>query len=328
MGIGRPSTYATIISNIQDRKYVIKKTIKGEEKECLKFKLIQDKDDLIIEKTNIKIGGEKDKLVPTDIGIIVNTFLLEHFKEILDYKFTADIEEELDKVSLGKTIWYDIIHKIYILIKPKLDEFKISTTKEKDKYLRNIGKYPETDYDITTYIGPYGPVLKLNDPNNIKYIPLKEDSMKDITLEKALELLKYPLNLGKYYNKDIQLYNGKFGLYLKYNNKNYSLLDDLIEENKEITLDIATEIIKKEKKDNKIIKFDKKDIEIKVGKYGPYFNYNKKNYSIPKNYNLTELNENDIKRIVNYKKSNKNTDNKNTDNKKVDMKIKKKINLK
>ena len=328
LGIGRPSTYATIISNIQDRKYVIKKTIKGEEKECLKFKLIQDKDDLIIEKTNIKIGGEKDKLVPTDIGIIVNTFLLEHFKEILDYKFTADIEEELDKVSLGKTIWYDIIHKIYILIKPKLDEFKISTTKEKDKYLRNIGKYPETDYDITTYIGPYGPVLKLNDPNNIKYIPLKEDSMKDITLEKALELLKYPLNLGKYYNKDIQLYNGKFGLYLKYNNKNYSLLDDLIEENKEITLDIATEIIKKEKKDNKIIKFDKKDIEIKVGKYGPYFNYNKKNYSIPKNYNLTELNENDIKRIVNYKKSNKNTDNKNTDNKKVDMKIKKKINLK
>lgn len=313
LGIGRPSTYATIISNIQDRKYIIKKTIKGEEKECLKIKIINDREDLIIEKIKIKIGGAKDKLVPTDIGIIVNTFLLEHFKEILDYKFTADIEEELDKIALGKTLWYNIIHKIFILIKPKLDEFKISTTKEKDKYLRIIGKYPNTDYDITTYIGPYGPVLKLNEPNNIKYIPLKEDSMKDITLDKALDLLKYPLDLGKYYNKDIKLCNGKFGIYLKYNNKNYSILEELKDDRTEITLDIAMDIIKNSNNGNRIIKFDKKDLEIKTGQYGPYFNYNKKNYSIPKNYNLLEINEDDIKRIVNYKKSNnKNNDTKNS----------------
>ena len=317
LGIGRPSTYATIISNIQDRKYIVKKTIKGEEKECLKIIIVKGNKEPLIKKNKIKIGGEKDKLIPTDIGEIVNNFLLENFSEILDNQFTADCEKELDKIALGKCKWFDIIDKTYMIIKPKLEKFNITNTKEKDKYSRIIGKYPNTDYNIISYIGPYGPVLKLDDPNNIKYVSIEEENMKNITLDKAIDLLKYPLNLGDYYKKEIKLFNGKFGLYLKHNNKIYSLPSEILEKDKEITLEIATEIIKNQKKDNKIIKFEKKDLEIKVGKYGPYFNFNKKNYSIPKNYNLNDLNEEDIKRILNYKKQENN-------NKKKVIKIKKK----
>ena len=166
LGIGRPSTYATMISNVQDRSYVEKKTLKGTEKEMIKFIL---KDEIVEEKEKVKVGGEKDKLFPTDLGEIVLKFLQEHFADILDYKFTAHVENQLDEVAKGVISWQDVIDETYQKIKPKLEEFNTTLSLEKDKYTRVLGKDPETNGEISTYIGKYGPLVQLKTPLEKKF---------------------------------------------------------------------------------------------------------------------------------------------------------------
>ena len=296
LGIGRPSTYATMISNVQDRNYVEKKTVVGEEKEMCKLVLTTQIDK---SQEKVKVGGEKDKLFPTDLGEIVNKFLLEHFGEILDYQFTAHVENQLDLVAQGSLTWQEVISETYNKIKPKLEEMKISPEKEKDKYKRVLGNDPITKGEIVTYIGKFGPLVQLKDTENdtVKFAPLGDIKMEELTLEQALQLLQYPKTLGQIKKKDIILAKGKFGLYLKYNKKNFSI-GDLGEE---INLKQAKEIILKEDKPETTLRYQDKEVILKEGKFGPYLVYEKKNYSIYKTYDSTNLSEEDIKKIIEYK---------------------------
>ena len=296
LGIGRPSTYATMIGNVQDRNYVEKKTVEGKEEDCSKLFLENGKE---IKETisKVKIGGEKNKLFPSDIGGIVTKFLEENFSNIMDYKFTANIEQQLDEIAKGNKRWQDTIKEVYLTIKPKLDELSINVLQEKDKYKRVLGKCPETDLEISTYIGKYGPLVHLKDPEGKKnkFAPLKDIKIEEVTLEQAIELLQYPKKLGKLDRKEIQLCKGQYGFYLKYNKKNFSI-------DKEVNLEDAKKIIKGEKEEKTENNPNELSVTIKKGKYGPYFTKDGKNYSIFKTYNVDTLTEEDITKIIEDKR--------------------------
>ena len=297
LGIGRPSTYATMISKVQDRKYVEKKTLEGEEKECLKMELFEDKN-INETKTKIKVGVEKNKLFPSDIGTIVTNFLEENFPNIMNYDFTAKIEEQLDQIAKGKKNWEDTVNEVFMRIKPKLDELNINPTQEKDKFKRKLGKCPNTDLEVHTYIGKYGPLVHLKDPDGKKnkFSPLKDIKIEEVTLEQALELLKFPLKLGKLDRKEIQLCKGQYGFYIKYDKKNYSV-------DKEVSLEEAKEVIKNlSTGESENQNTNELSVNIKTGKFGPYFTKDGKNYSIFKNYDINNLTEKDIEKIITDKK--------------------------
>lgn len=301
LGIGRPSTYATMISNVQDRSYVEKKTIEGKQKKMKLLTLENDKLDTKTEK--IKQGGEKDKLFPTELGEIVNRFLLEHFESILDYQFTAHIESQLDRVAEGSLAWQEVIQETYDKIKPKLDEMNVNTTREADKYKRIIGQHPDSGWDMVTYIGKFGPLVQLKDPENqnTRFAPLGDLKMETVTLEEAVQLFSYPKTLGLYRSQDIVLHKGKYGLYLKYKGKNYSLGE---EDTAEIDLKRAKEIINTKTLVSVEIRVPYQDLEVvvKEGRFGPYLVYQGKNYSIYKIYDHTNLSEEDIGKIISYQK--------------------------
>ena len=327
LGIGRPSTYATMISNVQDRNYVEKKTIKAKEKEMQKLVLQKNK---IKEKTEtVKVGGEKDKLFPTNLGEIVNRFLVEHFPEILDYKFTAHVENQLDEVAQGNIEWVEVVREIYQKIRPKLEEMKVSLTQEKDKYKRELGIDPQSGATLTTYIGKFGPLVQFQNEmtETTRFAPLGDLKMEEVTLEQALKLFAYPKSLGEYKKKEVLLCKGKYGFYLKYGDKNISIpkLDNTIENDganrsdevkkqepinpETMTLKEAKKIIAdsfKAYKEHQLDYVDDKGttitITVKKGQYGPYFNYQGKNYSIYKTYDADNLSGEDVKKILSYKK--------------------------
>ena len=202
-------------------------------------------------------------------------------------------------------VWHEVIKDTYNKIKPKLDLMNIDL-KEKDKYKREIGKDPTSGLSILCYIGKYGPVVKLDDPedrSNCKFASLGDLKMEDVNLEKALELLKYPKKLGLLKGKQIILAKGKYGKYIKYNSKNYQIPEEL--EEKDILLKEAKEIIKRKeeqnKEDNVTIKYKEEHLIIKTGKYGPYFIYKNKNYSISKKYDKNNLTIDDVDSIINKK---------------------------
>ena len=305
LGIGRPSTYSSMVTTVQDRNYVEKKSIEGKEVKLESIKL--ENGELEEKEENGKIGGDKNKLFPTQIGEIVNKFLVDNFSEIIDYQFTAYVEQELDLIAKGEKTWNGIVQEIYDMIKPKLPENSTSSSKEKDKYKRSLGECPDTGQEILAYIGKYGPLVQLKgDGTANKFAPLKDIKIEDVTFEQALELLKYPKNLGKYNKKIVTLNRGQYGLYLKYDKKNYS-----VEE--EMDLKQAKEFLKEklenpqpredeggEKKTGELRKIG--EVSIKTGKYGPYFQFNGKNYNIPKTYDPMTLTMEQIQDLIKKKK--------------------------
>ena len=196
LGIGRPSTYSSMVSIVQDRNYVVKKDIEGEDKECVVLKL---KNYEITESSEIiKLNSEKQKLVPTDIGEIVNNFLDLHFEEIINFNFTSNLEKQLDEIAKGEKNWVTVVKGLYDCLNPIIIQLESSDTTHKDKYKKTLGFDPKTKFEVLTYIGKYGPLVQLKNTKNLsdsKYAPLKDIKMEDITLEKALELLKYPYKL-------------------------------------------------------------------------------------------------------------------------------------
>ena len=282
-----------------------KKSIEGKEVDLESFKL--EADEIVEKKEKGKIGGDKNKLFPTQIGEIVNKFLVDNFAEIIDYQFTAYVEQELDLIAKGEKTWNGIVQEIYNMIKPKLPEHSTSSTKRKDKYKRSLGECPDTGLEVLTYIGKFGPLVQLKgDGTTNKFAPLKDINIEEVTLERALELLKYPKNLGKYNKKIVSLNRGQYGLYLKYDKKNYSI------EN-EMDLKEAQEFLKEkmenpqprgeeggEKKSGELRKIG--EVSIKTGKYGPYFQFNGKNYNIPKTYDPMTLTMVEIQELVKKKK--------------------------
>jgi DNA topoisomerase-1 len=286
--IGRPSTYASIISKIIERNYVEIKDIDGEKKE-IKIVELNNKYKLSESKKEIVIGKENKKLVPTELGIKINDFMITNFENIMKIDFTSEFENFLDKIALGEAKWFNILDKFYKSFQPMVDKLKMEKKAEKQDLL--LGINPINQNEIFVGTGKYGPYLKMDG----KYTSILST---DILLEDALEVLEYPKKVGLHNSKKIYLCNGKFGLYLKYNDKNYSV--KIPEE--QITLDYAINLI--ESGDTtaiKSFKIGKNIINLKNGKYGHYLQLNKKNYPIPIKYKIENLSLENILEIIGKK---------------------------
>jgi DNA topoisomerase-1 len=295
LGIGRPSTYASIISKIQERKYVEKCNLDGEEKE-INVCCMKPNKGLKWTKSKTTLGKEKQKLVPTSIGKIVTEYLDNNFENIMEYKFTAKLENDLDKIVDGDKKWDKVLQKFWDELGPKIEKLlKENKAKNNGKFL---GTLPETNTEIYATVARYGPVVKMVNGKDIKYAPINEPLTIDkITLDDALKLFEYPKTIGRHKDIEININKGKFGLYVKYNGKNYPLKDNNLD------LKSIIQIIEDKNKDliNEFT-INKKIYQIRNGKYGPYISYNLgkkiKFVSIPKNKDANALNENDVKKLI------------------------------
>lgn len=291
LGIGRPSTYAPTISTIQKREYIVKESREGEirnyELLLLKKGKIQE-----LDKTETT-GAEKNKLFPTDIGIVVNNFLMEYFGQIMDYNFTASVEKEFDEVAQGMKEWTNVIHDFYYPFHEKVDD----TLNKAEKFSgeRILGKDPKSGKDVVARIGRFGPMVQIgnvNDEEKPKFAGIrKNQSLETITLEEALDLFKLPRTIGKYEDKDVVAAVGRFGPYLRHDSKFYSLPKDVDPLTVEINQGIEIIEIKREKDRQKIIKKfpENENIQILKGRWGPYIAAEGKNYKIPKDKDPEKL---------------------------------------
>ncbi len=291
-GIGRPSTYASIISKIIEKKYVEIKNIEGIKKDSQMLE-ISDKYKLKESKKEIMIGKENKKLVPTEKGNQIVEFLLKNFNPVMDIKFTADFEEYLDKIADGKAKWHNILNQFYQLFNPicetLLKDVKTNPTVANTDEL--LGIDPETELEIFKGSGKYGPYVKILKEAGSK--EWKFASIKDgkVTLEEAIELLRYPVVLGKVGKAEVVLHKGQFGFYIKFADKNYSIKD---KETEEITLEYAKTLIESgDKYAVKSFNIKNKVINVKSGQYGPYLQIisgkSKSNIPIPKSYDYENL---------------------------------------
>ena len=301
LGIGRPSTYAPTISTIQNRDYVEKGEKTGEKHRICTLSLNGG-----IIKESFKTesyGSEKNKLIPTDVGMVVNDFLQEYFPDIMDYNFTANVEEKFDHIAAGESKWNDEIAQFYDLFHPEVE--KVSNLRLEHKVgERVLGVDPKTGKEVSVKIGRFGPLVQLGTADSTEkpaFASLRKDqSVNDITLEEALKLFELPRMLGIYEGDDVSAAIGRFGPYVKYGNKYVSIPKG--KEAQTISLEEAIDLIKakEEAAHNKIVKkFDEEpDLEILNGPYGVYISYKKKNYKIPKDKDATALTLDECKTII------------------------------
>ena len=282
-----------MVSVVQTRGYCEMKSTEGELIKLPFLKLLGD----TISKTEkeTRVNAEKNKLFPTETGKIVNRFLEEQFPELLDYSLTANIEDSLDLVASNRRNWRQVVGDTFGIFTDKIQSFSSSETRDSEKYKRELGEDPATGDAIKVYIGKYGPVIARTGENGTKYTPLKNDDIREVTLERAIQLTQFPKTIGLYKSEEIQVNIGKYGYYMRHNGKNYS-----IENNENISLEDAKKIIDGtfQKKSNVIKEFER-GVKVMNGKYGPYLNFNKKNYKIPKNINAQEITYKQCQSIIN-----------------------------
>ena len=303
LGIGRPSTYAPTITTIQNRNYVVKEDRPGVER---KFDVVALKAGKISEKTKTEItGAEKSKLFPTDIGMVVNDFLMENFGQIMDFNFTASVEKEFDDIAEGEIVWNEMIDKFYQPFHDQVED--VLKNSERSKGERILGEDPKTGKQVSVKIGRYGPVAQLgeasSDDNGEKpqFASLRSGQhLETITLGEALDLFKLPRDLGEYENKKVTVSIGRFGPYVRHDNKFVSLGKE--DDPFTVGLERAIELIeaKREKDRKAVIKvFDEEpDLKVLNGRWGPYISFKKKNYKIPKKLKAEELSLEDCKKII------------------------------
>ena len=285
LGIGRPSTYAPTISTIQQREYIEKGDREGKERS---YNILTLKNNQITDKTKTEITGtEKAKLLPTDIGTVVTDFLTEFFPDILNYNFTANVEEKFDHIAEGKLEWTNAIDNFYKLFHPVVEEAK-SLRMEHKVGERILGTDPKSGRPVSVKIGRFGPLVQIGTPEDeekpLFASLLKGQSMSSITLDEALRLFDLPRTLGDFEDKPVTVGIGKFGPYIRHDNKYVSLPKTY--EPLSVTLEEAMDIIrqKREQESQRLIKSftEEPDLEILNGRYGAYIAYKKKNYKIPK----------------------------------------------
>lgn len=285
LGIGRPSTYAPTISTIQQRDYVHKGDRKGEERKYAVDSLLGLK---ITSKTKKEMAGaDKGKLIPTDIGMVVNDFLMENFPEIMDYNFTAKVEQKFDKIAEGKAEWNKEMKVFYQGFEPEVEKVMNARSEHKAGE-RELGIDPATGKPVFVKIGRFGPVVQIgtaDDEDKPRFSQLPSDkSMETITLDEALELFKLPRTVGQFEGTDVVIGAGRFGPYVLHNKKYVSLPKD--ENPMTITLDAAINLIQKKRlqEAQRHLKTFEEDANMEVmnGRYGPYIAYNGKNYRMPK----------------------------------------------
>ncbi|MEA1885791.1 MAG: type I DNA topoisomerase [Bacteroidota bacterium] len=298
LGIGRPSTYAPVISTIQNRGYVSREDRPGEPRtvNILTLSGGNIKESTKTEKT----AYEKAKLFPKDIGIIVNDFLVEHFSNIFDYNFTANIEVQFDKIAEGEKEWDEMLEEFYGPFHRKVT----STLKEADrkKGTRELGTDPESGEPVYAKMGRFGPVVQIGDASEDKkprFASLRKGQLiETIELDEALELFKLPRTLGEYEGEEIMVGIGRFGPYVKHKNKFYSLKKGK-DDPYNITKERAIELIKEKKESDRKKEIKRYgDIVILNGRYGPYISYKKKNYKIPKGTDPESLSKDECMKII------------------------------
>lgn len=302
LGIGRPSTYAPTISTIQARDYVVKGESRGEER---KYETITLEADGSLKTTvNTEMSGaEKGKLIPTDVGMVVNDFLLEYFPSIMDYNFTARVESEFDDIAEGKQVWNQEIDRFYKSFHPDIE--KVSALRLEHKVgERVLGTDPKTGRVVAVKIGRFGPLVQMggtDEDEKPRFASLqKGQSIASLTLDDALKLFDLPRTLGEFEGSDVTVAVGRFGPYVKHAGKFVSIPKTLTPEN--ITLDEACDLIvgKRNAEAQRVIAtFDEEpDLQVLNGRYGPYISYQKKNFKIPKDKDASTLTLEDCRAIV------------------------------
>ncbi len=286
LGIGRPSTYAPTISTIQQREYVQKGDKKGTER---KYTIDTLQGKVITQKTKTEmVGNEKGKLLPTDIGTVVNDFLMKYFPNIMDYNFTAKVEQQFDTIAEGQSKWENMIKDFYKGFEPTVE--KTMKTREEHKVgERQLGVDPASGKPVFVKIGRFGPVVQIgaaDDKEKPRFAQMPADkSIETITLDEALELFKLPRVVGQFEDSDVVIGAGRFGPYVMHNKKYVSL--PKTENPLTVTLETAVSLIKqkREQEEKRHIKTFEEEpkLEVMNGRYGPYLAYDGKNYRLPKN---------------------------------------------
>lgn len=301
LGIGRPSTYAPTISTIQNRGYVEKGTIEGTERKYIQLILQADK----LQEKNLSenVGSDKGKLVPTDIGVIVNDFLVTNFANILDYHFTAKVEEDFDEIAAGEEDWQKVMKAFYEDFHPNVMDVEENADRASGE--RILGKDPKTGRQVAVRLGRFGPMVQIGtveEEEKPLFASLMPDqSLNTITFEDAMELFKLPRKLGVYKGEEIESNVGRFGPYVRFGKKFVSLEQD--ESALDITLERAIELIEvKEKADAPITTYEGKGVTKGVGRFGAFIKWDGIFINVSKKYNFDNLSQQDIIELIETKK--------------------------
>ena len=300
LGIGRPSTYAPTIQTIQNREYVDKREILPQEREVVKITL--NKTSIKKEILTEKFGGDKNKFVPTDIGEVVNEFLINNFDEILDYGFTAKVEADFDKIAEGNEKWKAMITDFYTKFHPKIEEVEENADRATGERL--LGKDPKSGKNVYARIGRFGPMIQIGESDD-KEKPtfaslMKNQNIATISLDEALELFKIPFDLQDYEGKPVSVGAGRFGPYVKFGDTFISLPKG--EDPFSINQERAEEIIReKQKADAPIATFNGEPVTKGVGRFGPFIKYQNIYVNVPKKYDFDNLSRSDINELIEAK---------------------------
>ena len=300
LGIGRPSTYAPTIQTIQNREYVDKREILPQEREVVKITL--NKTSIKKEILTEKFGGDKNKFVPTDIGEVVNEFLINNFDEILDYGFTAKVEADFDKIAEGNEEWKAMITDFYTKFHPKIEEVEENADRATGERL--LGKDPKSGKNVYARIGRFGPMIQIGESDD-KEKPtfaslMKNQNITTISLDEALELFKIPFDLQDYEGKPVSVGAGRFGPYVKFGDTFISLPKG--EDPFSVNQERAEEIIReKQKADAPIATFNGEPVTKGVGRFGPFIKYQNIYVNVPKKYDFDNLSQSDINELIEAK---------------------------
>ena len=300
LGIGRPSTYAPTIQTIQNREYVDKREIFPQEREVVKITL--NKTSIKKEILTEKFGGDKNKFVPTDIGEVVNEFLINNFDEILDYGFTAKVEADFDKIAEGNEEWKAMMANFYTKFHPKIEEVEENADRATGERL--LGKDPKSGKNVYARIGRFGPMIQIGESDD-KEKPtfaslMKNQNIATISLDEALELFKIPFDLQDYEGKPVSVGAGRFGPYVKFGDTFISLPKG--EDPFSVNQERAEEIIReKQKADTPIATFNGEPVTKGVGRFGPFIKYQNIYVNVPKKYDFDNLSQSDINELIEAK---------------------------
>ena len=310
LGIGRPSTYAPTITTIINRGYVVKQNKEAQKRNYTTLTLSAT--GKLSEKVlSESYGKEKNRLAPTDIGMVVNDYLESQFEQIMDYNFTASVEKEFDRIAEGNITWNEMITRFYSPFHDLVDK-AIETQTDKNNQIRVLGIDPESGKQVKARIGRYGPMVEIEaeEGEKSRFASLKKGQLiESITLEEALELFALPRNLGKYEGQDLMVGIGRFGAYVRYGNSFASLAKS--DDPYTIQYERAVELIAQQKASAAaaaapIKTFaEDKDMLIKNGRYGAYIAYKGKNYRLPHNRKAEQMTYEECVKVVNTPKKSK-----------------------
>lgn len=301
LGIGRPSTYAPTISTIQNRNYIEKGSVDGLER---KYSQLTLKNDKYQEKQLTEtVGSDKGKLVPTAVGQVVNDFLVQHFSNILDYNFTAKVEQSFDDIAKGNEEWTKMMRDFYSDFHPQV--LDVAANAEREVGERILGEDPETGKPVSVRLGKFGPMVQIGsveDEEKPRFAGLMPDQTLDsITYEEAMDLFKLPKEIGDYKGETVEVNNGRFGPYVRYGKKFVSL--DKGEDPMSVEMERALELIAaKEKADAPIYVYEDKPVQKGVGRFGPFLKWNDIFINVNKKYDFDNLSDSDIEQLIEDKK--------------------------